>query len=272
MKAMIFAAGMGTRLKPLTDNMPKALIPISGKPLLFHVIMKLKAAGIRDIVVNVHHFGEKITAYLHENDNFGLNINISDETDMLRETGGGIRFASRLLCSPEDNGHNGRFLIHNVDIISNLDIKAFVSCAHSDSLADVLVSDRVTQRYFLFDKGMRLVGWINLATGQVKTPFRNLDVDSCTKLAFAGIHIVSEKIFGIFDEVDSAPDEFPLYGKDGSVIEKSDVKCGAKFSITDFYLRIAAKYPVYGISPSGLRIIDVGKIDMIKKAEASGLF
>ncbi|MCI1640485.1 MAG: NTP transferase domain-containing protein [Bacteroidales bacterium] len=272
MKAMVFAAGMGTRLKPLTDNLPKALIPISGQPLLYHVIMKLKAAGICDIVINVHHFADKILAYLRENDNFGLNISISDETDMLRETGGGIRFASRLLCDPEGTGSNDRFLIHNVDIISNLDIKGFVSCAHPDSLADVLVSDRVTQRYFLFDKVMRLVGWTNLATGQVKTPFRDLDVDSCTKLAFAGIHIVSEKIFEVFDEVDSAPGEFPLYEKDGCVIGKSDVKCGEKFSITDFYLRVAAKYPVYGISPAGLRIIDVGKIDTIKKAEASGLF
>ena len=113
MRALVFAAGLGTRLKPLTDTMPKALVPVGGKPLLCHVISRLKDAGIDDVVVNVHHFADQIINYLKEQDNFGIKISVSDERDLLRETGGGIRHARRFL-------EGGPFLVHNVDILSDL--------------------------------------------------------------------------------------------------------------------------------------------------------
>jgi MurNAc alpha-1-phosphate uridylyltransferase len=263
MKALIFAAGLGTRLKPLTDTLPKALIPVSGHPLLYHVIMKLKSAGITDIVINVHHFADKIIEYLQVNDNFGLNISISDERDFLRETGGGIRYAKSLL--------RGGFMVHNVDIISNLDIRKFDSDMVSGAMAMLLVSERITQRYFLFDDTMRLVGWTNIATGQVKSPYRSIEVESCHKLAFGGIHLISDEIFDAFDQVDANPSSFPLYDKEGKIIEGTTEPLGEKFSITDFYLRVAAKYPIYANAPKKLRLIDVGKVDTLAQVEQSGL-
>ena len=117
MKAMIFAAGTGSRLKPLTDHTPKALIPIGGKPMLEHVILKLKSSGFDQIVINIHHLGNQIVDFLEANNNFGVRIEISDESDYLLDTGGGIKKATSLLCGNEP------FLIHNVDILSNVDLK-----------------------------------------------------------------------------------------------------------------------------------------------------
>ena len=142
MKAMIFAAGLGTRLRPLTDTLPKALVPVGGKPLLYHVLMKLKAAGINEFVINVHHFADKIISYLGENDNFGLDISISDETGGLLETGGGLLHARNYL--------DGQFLVHNVDILSNLDVASFAGNARPEAMATLLVSERTTSRYLLF--------------------------------------------------------------------------------------------------------------------------
>ena len=117
MKAMIFAAGLGTRLKPLTDHMPKALVPVAGRPMLEHVILKLKEAGFTELVINIHHFGEQIIDFLKANQNFGLTIHISDERDMLLDTGGGIKKAATFFTGTES------FLVHNVDILSNADLK-----------------------------------------------------------------------------------------------------------------------------------------------------
>ena len=116
MKAMIFAAGLGTRLKPLTDHMPKALVPVAGKPMLEHVIQKLITFGCDEIVINVHHFADQIIDFVKEKNNFGITIHISDETDMLLDTGGGIKKAASFFHEP--------FLIHNVDILSNVDLKS----------------------------------------------------------------------------------------------------------------------------------------------------
>ena len=146
-QAMIFAAGLGTRLKPLTDTMPKALVPVAGQPLLWHVIMKLKGAGFERIVVNVHHFADQIIDYLHANDNFGLDIRISDEREQLLETGGGIKKALPLFDPSEP------ILIHNVDILSNLDLNALPTDAPL-----LVVSERKTKRYLQFDDTMRLIG------------------------------------------------------------------------------------------------------------------
>ena len=158
---MIFAAGLGTRLRPLTDTMPKALVRVGGEPLLWHVIMNLKAGGFERIVVNVHHFADQIIDYLKANSNFGLDIRISDESNQLLDTGGGIRKAAPLFdpSSP--------ILIHNVDILSNTNLaKLYDSAANHD--ATLLVSKRETSRYLIFDDEMRLREWINVKTGEKK--------------------------------------------------------------------------------------------------------
>ena len=149
-QAMIFAAGLGTRLKPLTDTMPKALVTVGGQPLIWHVVMKLKAAGFERIVVNVHHFAEQIVNYLAAHDNFGLDIRISDETAGLLETGGGIKKALSLF-DPDSP-----ILIHNVDILSNVDLPSLYNLATVDAL--LVVSQRKTKRYLLFDDALILRG------------------------------------------------------------------------------------------------------------------
>ena len=166
-QAMIFAAGLGTRLKPLTDRMPKALVPVAGEPLLAHVIRKLKAEGFTRIVVNVHHFADQIIDYLHTHD-FGVEIHISDETSKLLDTGGGIRHAAHWF------GTDSPVLIHNVDILSNANLSRLYDSAVAD--AALLVSDRVTKRYLLFGEGKRLVGWTNVETGEVRSPHADLCV------------------------------------------------------------------------------------------------
>ena len=242
MKAMIFAAGLGTRLKPLTDTMPKALVPVAGKPLLQHVMDRLGAAGIDDTTVNVHHFAEQIIDYLSArytlSDRPGPGVHISDERDILRETGGGIAHARPFLDGNEP------FLVHNVDILSNLDIRALFAAHRSDSLATLVVSERESSRYLLFDGDMRLVGWTNVKTGEVRTPFGNLDLQSCRKLAFSGIHLMSPSVFPLME------------GK------------GERFPIIDFYLSVAASQRVAGYIPSSLELLDVGKLGSLPEAEA----
>ena len=234
---MIFAAGLGTRLKPITDTMPKALVPVCGQPLLYHVITKLVAAGYDDLVVNVHHFPDQIIHYLHSHD-FGVRIAVSDERDFLRETGGGIRYAAPLLGSEP-------FLVHNVDIVSNLDLQWMREQHREGALATLVVSERKTQRYFLFDEDNRLKGWTNIATGEVRSPYPDIDPDRCRKFAFAGIHLMSPAIFDAFDQ----------YG------------FGDRFSIVDFYLRACADYPIYAAVPPDFTLVDVGKKETLSEAE-----
>ena len=235
---MIFAAGLGTRLKPITDTLPKALVPVAGKPLLYRAVSKLKAAGITDFVINVHHFPDLIMGYTQEQDDFGVNVRFSDERDFLRETGGGIKFARHLL-------EGGSFLVHNVDILSDLDIRWFISQAAPDALATIIVSERKTQRYFLFDDSMRMVGWTNTATGEVRSPFGDIDPEKYRKLAFAGIHCISGDIFKVFDE-------------DG---------WGDRFSITDFYIRECGRHLIRGVVPPDFHLLDVGKVETLSVAE-----
>lgn len=239
MKAMIFAAGLGTRLKPLTDTMPKALVPVCGKPLLYHVMMKLVAAGYDDIVVNVHHFPDQIIDYLNTHD-FGVRVRVSDERDFLRETGGGVRYAKELLVGPEP------FLVHNVDIVSNLDLGWLHEQRRPEALSTLVVSERKTQRYLLFDDDGRLKGWTNVATGEIRSPYPDIDPDQCRKLAFAGIHLMSPDIFEAFEKLGF----------------------GERFSIMDFYLSACAEYPVYAAVPPSFRLVDVGKFDQLPEAEA----
>ncbi|MBR6195639.1 MAG: NTP transferase domain-containing protein, partial [Prevotella sp.] len=164
-QAMILAAGLGTRLKPLTDSMPKALVRVGGQPLLWHVVMKLRAAGYERVVVNVHHFAQQIVDYLAANDNFGIDIRISDETEQLLETGGALKKAQALFDPDEP------VLIHNVDILDNVDFDWLRRRHLDDEDAVLLVSRRTTQRYLMFDNAMRLMGWKNTATGEVKSPY-----------------------------------------------------------------------------------------------------
>lgn len=238
MKAMVFAAGLGTRLKPVTDSMPKALVPVCGQPLLYHVLCKLRNSGYDEIVVNVHHFADQIREYLDSHD-FGVSISISDETDLLRETGGAISHARRLLGGPEP------FLIHNVDIISDLDLAWFRQQMPPGALATLLVSDRKTQRYLLFDDTMRMVGWTNIATGELRSPYPNLRPEDCRRYAFAGVHCISPEIF----------DEFNAR------------HCPERFPIMDFYLDACADRAIYGAIPESLSMVDVGKLESLAEAE-----
>ena len=251
MKAMIFAAGLGTRLKPLTDTTPKALVPVCGQPLLYHVLTKLVAAGYDDVIVNVHHFPDQIIDYLCVND-FGAKITISDEREFLRETGGGVKHVRPLLRNEEIPGQAGNdgsepFLVHNVDIISNLDLQWLREQHREDAVATVVVSERETQRYLLFDEDGRLKGWTNVKTGEVRSPYPDIDPSKLRKLAFAGIHLMSPAIFDAFDQLGF----------------------GDRFSIMDFYIQACADYPIYAAVPPAFKMVDVGKFDSLPEAEAT---
>lgn len=253
MKAMIFAAGLGTRLKPLTDTLPKALVPLAGKTLLQWQIERLKAAGITDIVVNVHHFPDMIINYLRENDNFGCRIAVSDERDMLLETGGGLRKAKSLLTGirfPESGYPEDPILICNVDILSNIDIPTLIRAYNPDEMGMVVVSSRDTQRYLLFDYDNRLRGWTNIATGEVRGPLsdNHYPIANTRKLAFSGMQVLNPRIFEVMEKV---------------VAEK-----GEKFSLIDLYLSIAEKEILRAFIPENYRMMDVGKINQLSEAEA----
>lgn len=257
MRALIFAAGLGTRLKPITDTIPKALVPVCSKPLLGHIVEKLKRSGYNEVVINLHHFADKIRNYVEENNNFGIKVLFSDESDLLRETGGGIKHAATLL----DDGEP--FLVHNVDIISNLNLEDFYQAHLAESisadtpLATLLVSERETSRYLLFDSGNNLVGWMNVLSGEVKSPYgelrrepsenfhaeKFLEEHSLKKYAFAGTHVISPEIFRLMQGM---PEKFP---------------------IVDFYLKMADKYIIKGYVCNNLEMVDVGKLDSLEKAE-----
>ena len=257
---MIFAAGMGTRLKPLTDVIPKALVPVGDKPLLQIVLERLLDAGIHDVVVNVHHKAGQICNYLRLLETYyDVRISISDESEQLLETGGGIRKAHDLFDA------EAPILIHNVDILSNVDLGAFYdSIGDADAL--LLVSERKTKRYLLFDEDMHLVGWTNIETGEVKSPYPEIARLSGDKekvqrmysssgslptgegggrglmLAFSGIHAFSPRLFADMEQ-------WPL-----------------KFPIIDFYLNRCAERKIKGYLKSDLQLLDVGKLDTLDNA------
>lgn len=255
-KAMIFAAGLGTRLKPLTDTMPKALVPIKNKPLIEHVIDKLVLNGFNDFVINVHHFAEMIENWAEQALNTiykdkEIRISFSNERNELLETGGGIKNAQSLLrnSNPEE-----RILIHNVDILSDVDINHFWNNV-SDADAVLVVSKRDTSRYLVFDDSMKLVGWTNIHTGEVKTPYKyveqllkqredgTLDVGNIHLRAFDGIHQLKTNLI---DEMNSWP---------------------SKFSIIDFYLSICTKANIYAYAQDNHKMVDVGKLNTLAIAE-----
>ena len=260
MKAMIFAAGLGTRLKPLTDTLPKALVPVCGKPLIEHVSRKLFAAGIDEAVVNIHYFADKVEHWVDsepwivktksEKCENKMLVEISDERQLLLETGGAVLHARRYL---EGCGH---FLIHNVDILSNCDIQWFEQQVKDDALASLLVSDRKTSRFLLFEPAtMRLVGWMNTDTGDYNVISPDIVPAECRALAFSGIHILSDKVLTLMEEY--------VHEKGLPVDEEK----GTRFPIMSFYMWAAAKQPIYGVVAEDLQFIDVGKLDALKSAE-----
>lgn len=240
MKALVFAAGLGTRLRPLTDSMPKALVPVRGVPMLERVMRKLIAAGFGSFVVNAHHFSDMIVRFLEENSGFGADVSVSLEAGQPLETGGGIKKAAQLLGK-------GRFLVHNVDMLTDLDVKWFVGQDVPGSLATLLLVEAEADRYLLFDEQMHLVGWTNVRTGEVKSPFPDFDPARYRRYSFCGIHIVSDEVFALMEE-------WP-----------------EKFSIIDFYLDACAGHTICGVVADNLKIIDIGSPQKLAEAEASEL-
>jgi NDP-sugar pyrophosphorylase family protein len=234
MKAMIFAAGLGTRLKEETLYKPKALVEVGGKPLLQHAIEKLKMEGFSEVVVNVHHFSDLIINFLNNHD-FGILVHISDETDKLLDTGGGLKKAAPFFKGNEP------VLIYNVDVLSNLDLKNLVQ-EHllSGALATLVVRERKTQRYFKFNKEQRLVGWLNKKTGEKKIVLPE-NFENATEMAFSGIHMVNPEFFQLMPAEE-------------------------KFSITDFYLELAKEYLIKGYFDESQLWLDVGKPEQLESA------
>ena len=234
MRAMIFAAGLGTRLYPLTLDKPKALVEIAGKTLLQMAIEKVSQTGYHDLVINIHHFGDQIIEYLEKKNNFGLNITISDERDQLLDTGGGILNASNCLDGDE------AFLVYNVDVLSNIDLQLFRKYhLEQGGLATLAVRERSTARYLAFDDGMQLSGWRNIKTGD-EIVSRNMK--NCSLLAFSGIQLIETAIFKLITETGS----FPLI---------------------PLYLRLAAKHRIMGYNDESSLWMDLGKPSQIIDAE-----
>ena len=238
MLAIIFSAGLGTRLRPITDSLPKALVPLNGRTLLEYQIQMLRAAGITDIAVNVHHFPDLIIAYLREHDNFGCRIHISDERNELLETGGGLL---RAFMAPDGSLPSEPVLACNVDILSNLDLPAFLSSLRGDEIGRLVVSDRPTQRYLCFSDDNRLIGWKNIQTGEQR-------LADGRHLAFSGMSLLR-------------PEAFPL-------LKQYAADHGPRFSLIDFFLSVAPTHTLRAYVPADYRMMDVGKFDLIDEAEA----
>lgn len=235
MRAMILAAGLGTRLKPLTDNLPKALVSINNQTLLELLIKKLAASGFDKIIINVHHFADQITDYLSANKNFNVNLIISDEMQELLDTGGGLKKASWFF-------NDGKpFLVYNVDVISNIDLnKLYQFHLKANSITTLAVKNRKSSRYFLFDNDYQLCGWKNEKTGEVK--YSREHESGLNQLAFSGIQVIDPKIFEIMPH-------------------------RKVFSLVDVYLRISSKKQVIGFLHNEDEWIDVGKPENLAKAE-----
>lgn len=242
MKAMIFSAGIGSRFKPWTDSHPKALAVVNGKSLLQRNIEYLQQYGIRDVVVNVHHFADQLIEAIIKHKGWGSKITISDERDELLETGGGLLKAKEFFAPGE------KFISCNADILTDLDINKLISF-HNDKKALITfgVSQRKTSRYLLFDENDRLCGWRNTKTGEEKMSFPSGD----------GLGVRHEKAYScvvVFEY-----DVFQLMEEKGF---------NRKFSLIDVYLSLAAEHLILGYDHSGDRLVDVGKPDSIAIAES----
>lgn len=238
MNALILAAGLGTRLGELTSDRPKALVEVCGRTMLEHQLRHLSAAGFDRFVINIHHFAPKVKAFLEDHQNFGLDICLSDETDLLLDTGGGIRKAMRLF------GNEQPVLVHNVDIFSSVDLKALYN-GHIESGADstLLVAQRSTSRYLYFDTDGLLRGWSNEKTGQVRSPYPGFDKSRFTPCAFQGIHVLSNTLLPLLDAIPES-----------------------RFSITDFYVDNAARLRLRSVLSDPDNWVDAGKPETLERA------
>ena len=196
MKAMILAAGLGTRLRPLTDNRPKALVEVAGRTMLEITLSRLRALDIREVIINVHHFADMILEYLKTNDNFGMRIEVSRE-EVLLDTGGGLKKAAAFFLQ-DSNGFERPFILHNVDVISTIDLRRMVQVhTENQALATLAVQDRETSRYLLFDEQLQLCG--RRSGHDQKNEFVRCS-QPVQALAFSGIHIISPRLFAMMIE------------------------------------------------------------------------
>ena len=235
LNAMIFAAGLGTRLKPYTNTKPKALVELAGKTLLERAITKLLGLGVDRIVINVHHFADLIEEFLKEKNYFGADIHISDEREKLLDTGGGLKKAKALFIP------NAPVLIYNVDILSSINLNDLIKEHESSkALVSMVMRKRESSRYLYFNKERQLTGWKNCKTGEVKLA-RN-DMNESESLAFSGIHLIDPKLFGLIKEE-------------------------GKFSIIDLYLRLAKTEKMLVYKDQSDLWLDLGKPEQLQKAE-----
>jgi NDP-sugar pyrophosphorylase family protein len=231
-RGMILAAGLGTRLKPWTDKHPKALAIVNGKSLLQRNIEYLQQFGIKEVIVNVHHFADQIMDAIEKNNGWGSTITISDETDEVLETGGGLQKASWFF--------NDDFVLMNVDILTDLDLQLMINQHKKNKvLATLAVTERNTSRYFLFNQQQELCGWRNIKTEEEKI-MRN--ENNLQQKAFSGIHVINPKIFSL-------------------------IKQQGKFSMVDVYLSLCADNKIQYFDHSNTKFIDVGKPESIEQAE-----
>lgn len=238
MNALILAAGLGTRLGPFTADRPKALVEVQGCTMLEHQLRHLSDAGFDHFVINIHHFAEKVADYLKENHNFGLDIMLSDESNLLLDTGGGIRQAMHLLKD------DSPLLVHNVDIFSNTDLKSLYQ-AHLKSGADatLLTARRSTSRYLYFNNNGALCGWSNEKTGEVRSPLSDFEKTQYIPYAFQGIHVISKSVLPLLDSI---PEQ--------------------RFGITDFYVSNAGCLNLQMVESDPSQWVDAGKPETLAKA------
>lgn len=237
MKAMILAAGLGTRLKPWTDHHPKALALVNGKSLLQRNVEYLQQFDIREVLVNVHHFADQIVEAIQLNNGWGSDITISDETDEVLETGGGLKKAAWYFSNEES------FVVMNADILTNLNLDLMIKThQENEPLATLAISDRNTSRYFLFDQSGHLKGWRNVNTGEEKPADISLRVSNLRQMAFSGIHVIQSSLL-------------------------SHIEREGKFSMVDVYLDLCDTYKIAGYDHTGAVLVDVGKPESILKAE-----
>ena len=240
MQAMIFAAGLGTRLQPLTNHCPKALVPLAGRPLIDHVLDKLVDAGATRIVVNVHHFADMLCRHLSQWQRARVELLVSDERDLLLDTGGGVRKALDLIDTTQP------LLLHNVDIVSTSSLLQFVAAARSrheatSCEAALMVSHRTSSRYLLFDSHQRMQGWTNTSTGAVRP--EGLPVDGLLPRAFSGIHMLFPKVYPLLQ---AWPE---------------------RFGITDFYIDTCRQHSYVAVDTPADTLIDVGTPERLQEAE-----
>ncbi len=260
MQAMIFSAGLGTRFKPWTDKHPKPLALVNGKTLLQRNIEYLQQYGIKDVIVNVHHFAEQVEDVIVENDGWSSDLLVSDEREELLDTGGGLLKAKDLFNPGE------RFITCNVDILTNLDISKLLAFHEKNkALISFGVTDRKTSRYLLFDESSRLCGWRNTKTGEERTPGKSIKTEaSSTPPEKIGTGVGEMANFPLIEKAYSCVVvfEYDIF----RLMEENNFT--GKFSLIDVYLKLAAEHRIMGYDHTGDKWVDVGKPESVAVAES----